>query len=83
MCGVTQKSCKVGLPECEGVTPELEENACDNQCANGDKDQGMSEMTVIFEKQQRISAGINEYIQIWRHTRQRTKDGKGPQIFRF
>ena len=83
MCGVTQKSCNVSLLEGQRVAPELEQKPRNDQSANGDKDQGMSEMAVILKEKQRVRARLNKYVQVWRHAREGAKYGKGPQIFRF
>ncbi len=61
---VPEQAEQIALLERQPVTDDSVHDRCDDERADGDKDQRMRELPVIFKEQQRISGRENQDIHI-------------------
>ena len=50
---------------------------CSEQTTEGDRHQGVGEVTVVVEREERVVRGTDEDVQVWQHSAERTDPKRG------
>ena len=83
--GTAQQGIQIDAPEAERTSEHLErrpEDQRDQQGADGNEDQGMGELAVVFQNQQRVGVGADQRVGI-RQQRGKEAHHRGGTSFTF
>ena len=80
MRGIAEQARQIGLPGLERTSHERMQRQRHKGRPDGDEQQCMCELAVVFEKQQRVRRRIDEYVEIRRHARNAAEERDGAEL---
>ena len=78
--GIAEQTSQIGLPELERPSHERMQRQRYKGRPDGDEQQCMCELAVVFEKQQRVRRRIDEYVEIRRHARNAAEERDSAEL---
>ena len=78
--GIAERTSQIGLSELERPPNERMQRQCHKGRPDGDEQQCMCELAVVFEKQQRVRRRTDEYIEVRRHARGKAEERDSAEL---